>query len=135
VNVTSNSSSSSSSPTIIGERILTAGKGKHKHVVGFELIFSEPLDPSRASNKLNYPMTQTIKRGRKLVNQAVNFSVQYTGGSNLVDLLIAGGAAFTKGGRIVVIAAPPDGIADPSGNPLAGNKTLVILPKARGVVG
>ena len=34
------------SPTIMGECTLTAGKGKRKHFVGFELVFSEPLDPS-----------------------------------------------------------------------------------------
>ena len=128
-------STDSSAPAIVGERILTAGKGKRKHFVGFELIFSEPLDPSRAANNVNYQMTQTIQHGRKMVNQAVNFSVRYTGGSTVVDLVTAGKPAFTKGGRIVVIATPPGGIADTSGDPLAADTTLVILPKARGLVG
>ncbi len=68
-------STGSSSPAIVGESILTAGKGKRKHFIGFELIFSKPLDPSRAANSANYQMTQTIKHGRKTVNQAVKFSV------------------------------------------------------------
>ena len=128
-------STSSSAPAIVGEGILTAGKGRRKHVGGFELVFSEPLDPTRAANSVNYQMTQTIKHGRKMVNQRVKFSVRYTHGSDVVDLVIAGTPAFTKGGRIVVIATPPGGIADTSGSPLAGNTTLVILPKARGLVG
>ena len=35
-------------PTISAEKVLFAGKGKHRHVVGFELDFSEALDPTRA---------------------------------------------------------------------------------------
>ena len=84
---------------------------------------------------MNYQMTQTIKHGRKTVSKAVGFSVQYNAGSNLVDLLIAGKPAFTKGGQIMLNATTPAGITDTSGNPLAGNTALVILPNARGVVG
>jgi hypothetical protein len=37
--------------------------------------------------------------------------------------------------REVVIATAAGGIADTSGSPLAGNTTLVILPKALALVG
>ncbi len=51
-----------------------------------------------------------------------------------MNLMPAGKPAFTKGGRIVVLAAPP-GVGDTAGNPQAGDTTLVILPEARGLVG
>jgi hypothetical protein len=126
--------SSSSSPTIIGALVLTTGKGKRNRVAGFELIFSEPLAASRALNRLNYRMTETIKLGRKTVNRAVKFSVRYAGGSNRVDLFFAGEHAFARGGRIGVIAALPGGVTDTSGDPLTGNTTLFILPGARGLI-
>ena len=124
-----------SSPTIVGAQVLTAGKGKHKHVSGFELIFSEALAPLPAANGGNYSMTQTIKLGRKTVNQAVKFSARYAGGSNRVDLLFAGKPTFARGGRISVLAAPPGGVTDIFGNPLAVSTTLYVLPGARGLSG
>ena len=50
-----------------------------------------------------------------------------------MDLLTAGKPTFAKGGRIVVIATPTDGVADTVGNPLAGDTTLLFLPKPAGV--
>jgi hypothetical protein len=122
-------------PTIVGEQILTAGKGRHKHLTGFELMFSEPLAISRATDVANYSITQKIKHGRKTVNQPVKFSVGYTAGSSVVDVLVAGKPAFLNGGQLVVNAHPPGGVSDTAGDLLAGNTSLIILPKARDVVG
>jgi hypothetical protein len=58
-----------------------------------------------------------------------------------VSLLLSGKQAFAKGGRITVIAAPPNGISGASGILLDGdnighagdNGVFAILPKARGI--
>ena len=39
-------------PTIVTEKLLITGKGRHRHVVGVELDFSRALDPTRAGNVL-----------------------------------------------------------------------------------
>jgi hypothetical protein len=134
-NLTGGGSNSVTAPTVVGGIILTAGAGKRAHVVGFELDFSEPLDPTHAGNSGNYQLTQTIMHGRKAVNQAVRFSVRYSAGSNHVDLMIVGKPTFTKGGRIALIATSPGGIADTAGNLLTGSNMINILPKARGLTG
>jgi hypothetical protein len=120
---------------IIRERVLTNGRGKKKHLDGFELDFGSALDPSRASNAANYALTQTIGRGRKLVAQPLKFTAVYDRNSHAVSLLLTSPAAFAHGGRIIVNTAPPSGITDASGVPLTGNTVFVILSKARSVRG
>jgi hypothetical protein len=120
---------------IIRERVLTGGRGKKKHLVGFELDFGSALDPSRASIAANYAVTQTIGHGRKRVTQPVPFTAQYDPRSHAVSLLLSSPASFAHGGRIVVNAAPPSGITDASGVPLTGTTVFVILPNARSVRG
>ena len=68
------------------------------------------------------------RRGRKLVAQPVTFTARYDPNSAAVSLLLSGRAAFAQGGRIVLNAAPPSGIADASGVPLAGKTIFDILP-------
>jgi hypothetical protein len=122
-------------PTIVGARVVTAGKGGHQHLVGFEVDFSSVLDSAHATEKTNYTVTQTVRRGRRLVAQAVKFKVRYNPGSDAVSLLVSGRPAFAKGGRIALNAAPPSGITDSFGDYLAGNTVFVILPGARSVRG
>jgi hypothetical protein len=126
---------SAGSLSIIGERILTAGKGKQRHVAGFELIFSSQLNASRASRKANYTITERVKLGRKLLAQPVRFVVRYDPASSSVSLLDSGHHAFTTGGRITINATPPRGITDRFGTYLDGNRLFTILPKALGVIG
>jgi hypothetical protein len=67
--------------------------------------------------------------------------VQYTDSNDSVSLLLIGKQAFTKGGQITVIAAPPDGVSSAAGVSLDGNDegvagdngAFTILPKARGI--
>jgi hypothetical protein len=129
-------------PEIIGALVLNTGTGKHKHLVGFELIFNEALDPSRAANAANYAMDQSVKHGRKLVAQPVKLRVEYTLGTDTVSLLPEGEPQFTRGGQLVVSGTPPSGITgatgaylDSPGNGLPGTKIVIaILTKARTVV-
>jgi hypothetical protein len=122
-------------PTVVGERVLTAVKGHHQHLVGFEVDFSSALAPSHASPKANYTVTQFVRRGRKLVAQSVRFTAHYDPASAAVRLLVAGKPAFAQGGRIVINASPPSGIMNASGDYLAGNTVFIILPGGRGVHG
>ena len=43
-------------PTIVTEKVIFAGKGRHKHVVGYELDFSTAMDPTRAASVVNYTL-------------------------------------------------------------------------------
>ena len=131
-------------PTIITAKVLHAGKGRHKHIVGFELDFSKALDPARAQSLANYAVTQTVKprgRGQSAV-KAVDLSTALNNATtDSVTLTLAGKAAFASGGQIVVNASSPGGITDTLGDYLDGtgkgvpgvNATLVIAPKARGI--
>jgi hypothetical protein len=55
---------------LIGERRLTTGRGRKKTIIGFELDFSAPLDPSVAGSPAPYQVTQpgrTRHSARKMV--------------------------------------------------------------------
>ena len=125
-------------PTIVAEKILYAGKGRRKHVVGFEIDFSKALDPTRAQNVANFIVTQTSRAGAKSVSL---MSSVYSAATHAVTLTIAGKAPFVTGGQIVVNAMSPLGIADTLGDLLDGtgkgvpgvNATLIISRRARGI--
>ena len=129
-------------PTIVAETILYAGKGRHKHIVGFELTFSKALAATPAQNVANYTVTQTVRlHGKPSARAVALMSAAYDATTDAVTLTIAGKAAFLTGGMIVVNAASPNGITDLLGDELDGtgkgvpgvNATLVISPKGRGI--
>jgi hypothetical protein len=123
--------------------VLTAGKGKHKKSIGFELFFSAPLDPSRAQNAANYTVTQSVKHGHKTSIKPVPLTAVYNPAAKSVSLILVGKPKFTIGGQIVVNAAPSSGITDSSGIALDGNNegvpgdnaVLTVLRKGKGLVG
>jgi plastocyanin len=45
-------------PTFVSESRMTAGKGAHKTIVGFNLVFSGALDPNVAMDTTHYMVTQ-----------------------------------------------------------------------------
>ncbi|MFI5457240.1 MAG: hypothetical protein ACHRXM_17480 [Isosphaerales bacterium] len=128
-------------PTITGETLLFAGKGKHKHLVGFQLAFSAPLDPASAGNSNNYTVTQTMRHGREKIAQAIRLRVNYNASAKTVSLMISGKPRFASGGQLVVNASAPNGITGTAGVYLDGNNqgrpgdngTFSILPGARGI--
>jgi predicted outer membrane repeat protein len=131
----------SSPPSIIGERVLTAGKGRKKHVVGFELFFSAPLDPASAQNAANYIVIQNVRHGRKTITQPVGLQATYDNSANTVSLLLFVNAQFAKGGRLVVNASSTSGITNVYGTYLDGNNQGVagdnglftVSPKGLGI--
>ena len=129
-------------PTIIGEKVLTVGKGKHKHIVGFQLSFSEPLDASSADNPANYTIIQTMKHSRATVARAVRFRALYNRTTQSVKLMVPGKPRFAGGGSLVVRATPPTGISSTTGLYLDGNDEgrpgdnalFAILPNGQGII-
>jgi hypothetical protein len=79
-----------------------------------------------------------IKHGRKLVAQPVTVRVSYNPAARSVTLRLARGAAFTRGGQIILNSRSPDGITDAGGIYLDGtsdgvpgeNDVLVVSHKA-----
>jgi hypothetical protein len=132
--------------TIVRQQLLTAGNGKHKHLTGFEVVFSAALDPSRARNAANYTVSQTVVRlvkgHRTTVAQPVPIRVVYDAAAHAVSLLLMGQPQFAKGGQIVVSGSPPTGLISTAGGYLDGSGVglpgsdgvYTILPKGRAVV-
>ncbi len=76
--------------TTATEKLLTAGKGKDKHVVGFEIHLSKPLDPNR--------------HARETVSQPVSLLVVYSSPAGDGKMTVNGKATIVRGGPIVVVA-------------------------------
>ena len=108
--------STSPPPEIVAEQVLTTGKGKHKKAVGFQLVFSAPLDAATAQSTANYILTQTMQRGReKVAHQAIHVRASYQSSTSTVLVRFSGKPRFIKGGQLVVNAAGPAGIKGTSG--------------------
>jgi hypothetical protein len=149
INVTP-SVSTSPPPVIQSEVVLftqkTNKKGKKvgKPVFrGFSLVFNTAM-ASSAGNPINYQVataiTKRVKRKKVTVYQPVRFQVVYNAATSAVSLLVTG-QKFLKGGRVTVIASPPNGVSSASGSLLDGNgdgvggdnAVFTILAKARGI--
>ena len=115
--------SSSQPPEIVAEQVLTTGKGKHKKVVGFQLVFNAPLDAATAQNTANYVVTQTMKRGREKAARAIHVRAAYQSSTSTVSVRFAGKPQFAQGGQLVVNASGPAGIKSATGVSLDGNDT------------
>jgi virginiamycin B lyase len=124
-------------PTIVAEKAILAGKGRHQRVIAYELDFSTAMDPTRAANAANYSLTQFQRRGRPLVSRPVALQAAYDAAAHRVILTLSGKAKFAQGGRLVVVARPPAGLTDSAGTPLDGGNqgtagddaTFVVGPK------
>lgn len=103
--------------------------------------FSTALNAANAQNTSNYSIVATVKKGRKLVSQAIRFRPLYTADTQSVSLVLSAAQPFANGGTITVMAALPTGITDVSGvlldgegNGIAGeNAVFNIEPGATGI--
>ncbi len=128
-------------PTIVTEKVIFAGKGKHKRVVGYELDFSTAMDPTRAASVVNYTLVQFQRHGGKLASSPVSFMAAYDVAARDVTLTLVGKPKFVKGGKLVVVAQPPGGLTNTAGAPLDGgnqgvfgdNGTFVIANKGKAI--
>jgi hypothetical protein len=115
-------------PAVVGEQILTAGKGRHQHVVGFQLDFNQALDASAAQDPANYNVDRRVNHGHPLVSRQVAFRAVYTPGTRSVQLLLTHRPRFAHGGRIVVDPNSTTSLAR------VATTSLVISPGARSMV-
>jgi hypothetical protein len=111
---------------------------------GFTFVFDTAM-ASSAGNAANYQVTtavtKRVKRRKVTLYQPVGFQVVYNAATHVASLLVTG-QKFLKGGRITVIASPPNGVSSVSGGLLDGNGDGVggdnavfsILAKARGII-
>jgi len=135
-----------SPPVIIGEQPLfrrkTSKKGKpigRPVLSGFVFDFSDPINPTSATNGRNYQVdTITTKRvkkqTRRILHPITSFSVAYSAAKDSVTLTFAGKQTFRTGGQITVVGGPPSGITGASGAALAGNKAFTISPRGQSIV-
>jgi hypothetical protein len=134
-----------SPPTITGEQVVmlrkTNKKGKPvgKAVLqGFTLDFSTEMNAQAAGSSANYTVafasTRRIKRKKVTVYTPVAFTPSYNAATHAVTLALAGKQTFAKGGEIMVIYSPPNGISGADGTPLSSSDaTFTIQPKAKGI--
>ena len=113
-------------PTIVTEKAILAGKGRHKRVVGYELDFSTAMDPTLAASVAEYTLTQTRRRGRQLLNLPVTFQAAYDATAHSVTLTLSGKAKFAQGGKLMVAGVHPGGLTSATGVPLDGGNLGVI---------
>ena len=71
-------------PLFTGEHRVYAGKGKHKKLIGFDLVFNGALNPSTAQNTSNYSVLAKHKKKlqhlpvRSATYNAANFTIMLT---------------------------------------------------------
>ena len=94
-------------PTLTGKQLVTTGKGKHKHVIGFQLNFNAPLNAAAAQDASDYTVVQHTKHGHKTISRPVAFRAVYNASSDSVQLLLKGRPKFAQGGKIVVNPTSP----------------------------
>jgi hypothetical protein len=130
------------SPLLIGEKAVTAGRRRHRHVVAFQLDFNAALNAQTAEDAANYTVVRRVKHGHKMVSRSVPFRPVYDPTTDSVQLDLAGRQKFRRGGRIQVNPPSPGAIADAASTRLEGaaggspvaTATIVILRRARGLV-
>ncbi len=97
-------------------------------MTGFDLVFSEALEASRAQDFDNYILTE-FRRGpsrRVLPRRLALTAARYNPTTNIVTLVAAGRAQFQRGAQITVSAA----VTDLAGNPLDGDANGTPGPSA-----
>jgi streptogramin lyase len=89
---------------IATEEVLTAGKGKDKHVVDLEIDIARVLDPKGARPVANRTVTRTARQAGKTVAQPVRLLINYDSTAGSASLTLTGKATISRGGQIVVVA-------------------------------
>jgi streptogramin lyase len=103
-----------------------------REFAGFQLTFSEPLDPVRAQSIANYSVATAFPSDGRVFTTAVPIlQVLYTPSTATVSILVARTQRFPTGGLIVVNAAAPGGITDIFGDFLRGRTQFAIARGAR----
>ncbi len=111
-------------PTTSGEPVvkmkLTNKKGKPtgKTALEFSLKYSTAMNPALARLRSNYHVEAAFIKGTKkksITYKPVPFTAFYNQSTNTVTLTTTGNQPFTSGGRIIINAAPPNGVSSADG--------------------
>src|SRR5262249_47070076 len=86
------------------EKVLTAGKGKAKHAIGFQIDLAKVLDRNRARDGANGNVTRTARQAGKIAARPVGLSIDYNSSAGSASLMLTGMATISRGGQIVVVA-------------------------------
>jgi hypothetical protein len=81
---------------------VTAGKGAHKKVVGFNLVFSGALDPNAAMDASHYQVTQPGATKKAHPKAILVGMAMYTPSSNTVMLMLG---KFNTGKPLTLMAS------------------------------
>jgi plastocyanin len=109
----SGSTTPTPTPTFLSESRVSAGKGAHKKIVGFNLVFSGALDPNSAMNTANYHVTQPGATKKAHPKNILVGMAMYTPSSDTVMLMLG---KFTTGKPLTLMAGGLDGA---TGGPIA----------------
>ena len=130
---------SSTPPTLSSEPALkvklknSKGKPTGKTALEFSFKYSTTMNQASAKLSSNYQVeTASIKgKGKRKTTtyKKVNFTESFNPQTNTVTLTVTGNQPFTSGGRIIVNAAPPNGVASSSGVPLGSDDADISISK------
>ena len=113
------------------------GKSTGKPALEFSLKYSTAMNQALAGLATNYQMETAVVKGTKkktISYKPVAFTESYNPATNTVTLNITGNQPFTSGGKIIINAAPPDGVSSASGVLLNANDTnYTIGTKAKSI--
>ena len=91
------------------------GKPTGKTALQFSLKYSTTMNQSFANLRTNYQVEKAIKKGNKkkktTTYKTVGFAESYNSETNTVTLTITAKQPFTSGGKIIINAAPPNGVS------------------------
>ncbi|MFI5460668.1 MAG: Ig-like domain repeat protein, partial [Isosphaerales bacterium] len=132
-------------PTITGESVVMSSKTNNKGkkvgkpmFEGFEIDFSTPMNPSTAGLSTNYQVdSMIITRSKKKTNttyKPVTIAAKYSqvNGKYSVKLTVKSTKPFAEGGRITIVASPPNGVSSQAGAFLSSSSlSLKISAKAK----
>jgi hypothetical protein len=119
-------------PTITSEQVAKVklknkkGKPTGKTALEFSLKYNTAMNPAFAGLASNYQVqTAVVKRGKKKTTtyKGVAFRESYSQATNTVTLTITGNQPFTSGGKIIINAAPPNGVSSSGGALLSASDT------------
>jgi hypothetical protein len=101
-----------------------------KKFAGFQVLFTQAVDPTTATSSSSYTLTSTVKQGKKLIQRSVPYHATLSSSGSSVTLLFTSKTSpFALGGRLVVTT----GVLGASGLPLAFARTYVISAGAKSI--
>ena len=119
---------------ITNERVLFSRSKRDRRLIGFELLFSDQVDASRAANPASYLITQTVSKKQNRRVESVPFVVDYASIRNAVELKLMGNPSFKMGGELIIDDTSSVNNTRTSQAGQTGVTTISIRPGGRGLI-